>query len=215
MNTFGRLVCLSGVDGVGKTTHARLLVAALRASGRPARYEWLRFSHYTSLGILALARVVGLTRYRTVGGVRYASWEFHRSRAVAALFPWTVWVDTALRYALAVHPRLRRAEWVVVDRFVPDILVDLMLAVGRCDLHRAPVGRAFARLIPPGARLVLLDADEAVLRARRPDVAHDPMLGVRRQLYLTLAQATGVPVVRANTGIEDVQARLRALVLAP
>ncbi len=209
----GRLICLSGVDGVGKTTHAKLLVQTLRAAGRPSRYVWLRYTHYVSLAVLAVARLLGLTRYQTINGVRYGSWEFHRNRVIAAVFPWTVLIDMAAKSAGSLYWRLWRGEWVVADRFVPDILVDLMVATARRDLHRHLVGRLFRGLIPAGARIVILDVAEDDLRARRPDLVHEPSLRVRRQLYLDLAAADGLPVLRVDGGIEQVEAQLQQLVL--
>jgi glycosyltransferase involved in cell wall biosynthesis len=88
-----RVVYLCGNDGTGKTTQARLLVAALEVRGIPARYVWLRFPQLFSIPVLALSRALGVTRYETVSGKRTGRWEFHRARWLALVLLWTQVVD--------------------------------------------------------------------------------------------------------------------------
>ncbi len=195
-----RCISLSGTDGVGKTTASAALVGALRAKGLQPHQCWLRFRHRVSLPLLAYAHLRRLTRYEgpQVGGERVGRHDFQASGLLRVLYPWTITADLAPAVRWHVHRRLRRQQWVVADRFIPDTLVDLEMATGNDALAGEPVGQALLRLIPQEATPVILDAPEDVVRARRPVHARDPQVGPRQALYRSLARRFDWPLVDAT-----------------
>jgi thymidylate kinase/predicted nucleotidyltransferase len=207
-----RLIYLAGADGTGKTSHAKVIVERLRRRGVRVRYVWFRWPALLSLPLLAYCRLRGLTRYRMVDGVRYGGWEFHRSRLVSALFPWLLLADTALASLARVHVHRWRGLTVICDRFVYDVLVDLMLAVDDERLFTRAVGRLFLRLVPKDGVSVVLDAPEATLRQRKVDLRHDDCIARRRELYLSVARAYGLQVLDTSQPMVRGQAELFRLV---
>ena len=100
----GLVISISGVDGTGKTTQAALLIKYLRHRGYRCVYSHVRFGHFFSVPLLALARIGGFTRiYRTAQGTQVGIHFFGKSKALASLYPITFYIDTAINMALKVH----------------------------------------------------------------------------------------------------------------
>ena len=205
-----KCISISGADGVGKTTACDALVGALKDEGLRPHRCWLRFRHRVSLPLLAYAHLRGLTRYEgaRVDGERLGRHDFQDSGLLRVLFPWTITADLAPAVRWHVHRSLRRQRWVVADRFIPDTLVDLEMATGNGELAEEPVGRALLRLIPDEATLVILDAPEEVVRARRPVHARDPQLVERQSLYRRLARRFNWPLLDATENPAQIAAQI-------
>jgi thymidylate kinase/predicted nucleotidyltransferase len=202
------LIYLAGVDGSGKTTHARLLLNALAARGKTVNYVWLRFPRLTSIPFLAYARLRGYSWREVVDGVEHGYWDFRRSWLMSVIFPWALWLDTFLVAARKVYLPLLLGRSVVCDRFVADILVDLMLALKDPDFFCRTPGRFFLGLLPSGAQVVVLDIETDLARHRSPDLCGDRTHPQRRQAYLRLAERLGWPVVTNAQPLETVSAEL-------
>lgn len=206
-----RFICLTGVDGSGKTTHIHGLLERLRGQGMKCTYVWLRRPYFFTLPILAYCRLVGLTRYEYVEGRRYGRWEFHRSRLISGLLPWVLLGDAALFALWKVYIPLWRGRTVVCDRFIYDTLVDLMVATRDFEVYRRTVGQLFLKLVPHRSRTMLLDAEVRVIRARKEDALHDPSIATRRKGYLALASHVSMPVVDTSQSVETTQVRILSL----
>lgn len=179
-----RVICVTGIDGCGKTTVVEWLRTRLREEGYRADVLWLRFNHVFTRPLLAICRLVGLTRYETVGDVRVGYHEFHRSRVVSWLFVLLQYLDAARVRWLRIAPRLRdETRVVILDRFVHDILVDIMVDTGITDLDRKFLGRALLRLLPPGTLVLPLARDAGQLLEARPESHVDRNFPVRLRLY--------------------------------
>lgn len=200
----GRIIYLAGFDGTGKTTQAELVLEALRREGVPARYVWLRFPQYASLPILALSRLVGVTRYRVVAGQRVGQWEFERMRWLAKLLLWCQVLDARIARSRRIDPHISRGEAVVLDRFVYDILVDIASAAADPRLLTSRAARLLCRVVDP-ACAVILDAPVDVVRSRRPDLAFDDGLVLRSMLYRQLATQLGLRTIEATQSPERVR----------
>ena len=145
-----RCVHLAGENGAGKTTQAKALLALLRCDGLPARHVWLRFPRFFCAPLLAYARLRGYSHRETVDGHEHGYWDFRRSWIMSVLFPWALLLDSWLAALVKIYLPLWRGYVVVCDRFVIDILADLMVGLGdACWDERMP-GRLFLALLPRG-----------------------------------------------------------------
>ena len=88
-----KLICIIGVDGVGKTTHAQKLVGRLESDGVRCKYTWFRFYHFLSLLLLAYCRLVALTVYEAKNGQRIGRHDFYKSKIISTLYPWLLFID--------------------------------------------------------------------------------------------------------------------------
>ncbi len=189
-------IFFSGIDGSGKTVLADTLVGELEKRGLPVRYVWMRYNHYLTKPLLAFCRAVGLTTYETVEGQKIGVHHFYKSRLVSFLFVALTFLDTGAASLL----RLRLSKWmhrrvVVCDRFVLDILVDLMIDIGKPRMFEGFWGAAFRKLLPRDGKCFYIRRPfDAVLDAR-PELKGDAFVQQRIELYQALVYRWGVQVI--------------------
>ncbi|HRQ42060.1 MAG TPA: thymidylate kinase-like protein [Chloroflexota bacterium] len=175
MQKHPHFIYITGCDGTGKSTHARLLRQKMAAVGIETSHLWLRFPFFSSLPLLAYARWRGYSWYETKGNVRHGYWDFRQSRLLRLLFPWFMLLDATIA---AIH-KIVIPQWqgksIVCERFVLDILVDMSLAFGE-RMHCTLPGKLLLHLLPAHAQVVVLDLDEATTRKRRADLVWDKRL---------------------------------------
>lgn len=193
----GRLITIEGLDGAGKTTHARGLADELQARGVPVRL------------------------LREPGGVEVS--ERIRALVQDPAYPVTARAE-ALLYAAAraqlveelVVPLLAGGTWVVLDRFVDSSLA--YQGGGRglgTEAIRAVNDFATGGLVPD--RTVLLRVDLATGRARQAGRGEAPdrleledasFFAAVARVYeeLAAAEPERIRVVDGNAGPDEVQA---------
>jgi dTMP kinase len=193
----GKLVCLIGIDGSGKTTQARLLQKQISASGLTAEYIWSRWEP----ALLGVA--TRMVRIRTSGGSSHIVGSRKR-RLLSNRLVRSCWIAVSLaEYALQVHRRVTKAlgaaDVVVCDRYLPDYVVDQIINTGDPGwtirrVFRSPLARAF----PPPDAVVFVDVPSAVAMARKDDGVPLDVLEEKSQAYGVVSEALGAATVSAD-----------------
>ena len=150
----GRLISIEGIDGAGKTTHARNLVAELEARGIPVRLLREPGGVEVSERIRALVSDPSLRVSARAEALLYAA---ARAQLVEEL----------------VEPLLSGGTWVVLDRFLDSSLA--YQGAGRglgIEEVRAINEFGTGGLLPD--RTILLTVDLATGRARQADRGQAP-----------------------------------------
>lgn len=198
------LIYVMGIDGSGKTTVVEWLAHTLREQGYHVDVQWLRFNHLLSKPLLGFCRLFGLTRYEKVNGIHLGYHEFHRSRVISWLFVLFQYLD-ALRVKLTrVMPRLRHERSVVIlDRFVYDIIIDLMVDTGIDNLDSTRIGRALIGLLPKGTVVLPLARDREALLQARPESRQDRNFSRRLQLYERLMAREQLQMLQNNSSLDE------------
>jgi thymidylate kinase len=207
-----RFIYLSGCDGAGKSTQARLLLARLESLGRRPRHLWLRFPFLLSLPLLAYARWRGYSWYEQAGAARHGYWDFGRSWPLRALLPWVLLLDALLAALRKVYIPLWLGRTIVCERFALDTLVDLSVALGDPGLHRRLPGRLYLRLIPRGAALIVLDLDAETIRARRTDLQADRRLETRLDVFRRLGAERSFQVLSSKAPVDELSRQIQELI---
>jgi len=199
-----RLIYVMGIDGAGKSTVVEWLAKTLRDKGLPVEVRWLRFNHFFSKPLLGFCRLVGLTRYETVRGVRVGYHNFYRSRLVSWIFIVLQYLDALRIRWFWIAPRLRRGDRILIlDRFIYDILVDVMVDTRITDLDRHPLGKAFLKLLPESALVLFVIRDKEKLLEARPESNVDRNFSSRMDLYLALSARHGLIPLQNNGDLES------------
>lgn len=198
----GRFISLEGGEGVGKSTQARRLAAALEARG-------IEVVLTREPGGSAGAEAIRALLLEGDGG----RWN---ARSEALLFA----AARADHVARTIRPALERGAWVICDRFI-DSSRAYQGAGGIEDadilaLHRVGSGG----LLPDRTLLLALPAGEAAARADRRDAGAADRIGGRDAGYhATVAALLGrfadqeparFRVIDASGGEEEVTERLLA-----
>lgn len=199
-----RVIYITGIDGSGKSTVSEHLAARLREAGYEVDILWLRFNHVISKPLLGLCRVLGLTRYEVRDGIRVGYHDFYRSKIVSWLFIFSQYLDALRVRYLKLGPRLAGdGKVIILDRYVYDILIDVMTDTRINDLHRGRVGRAFKRLLPQGVVTILVNRDlERVLEVRPEGRVDDNFLR-RYEFYKELAEDPSVNTIHNDSSLDS------------
>jgi thymidylate kinase len=204
----GNVICLSGLDGAGKSSQAALLRDALHVVGIDAKVEWRPFGQNPTLG-----RVSRLGRHVLAALRRFSASDAEDARAAsdepllakpgdatqrsaagrAALFAWTTFVALAN----ALHQRRTAAEnalqgkFVIFDRYSLDSVVRLRYAYG--DAERFRFQSFLIRALSPKPRCAFfLDVPAETALGRKVDQWSLEDLRRQAELYREEAARQGV-----------------------
>jgi dTMP kinase len=202
-NLNGMLVCYSGVDGSGKTTHAKELSRLLNDRHIRTSYFWMRgHSRFTTQAIRLAMRLVSKR-----GRMNGADWSqppearivgssaFPKIRAYVTLFD-RLWLLMRIDCS-----RLLR-NVVVCDRYIPDTIMDIKQDLGPSS-GRSVVVKTVERTSPVPDLVFLLDVPASVLTRRRPNDDDLPVLLSKRSDYLRIADRLGFVVVDSAEPLEE------------
>lgn len=208
------LVVLSGLDGTGKSTQARILAEGLRENGIRSATIWNRWEPKLTGPIVSLARRV-ISRSSDAPTADYERFTAGKRRRMRSPFRRALWQAMVWgEYAGQVHGRLRRAGIgrgvVVCDRFVYDTLVDIAInfSLGPDELDRI-TGHPFLSLFPRPQLVFIIDIDPETGARRKSDGTPPAYLADRRPLYLAVAKRANAIVVDGNRSIDEVAAAIR------
>lgn len=199
-----KIVYLAGPDGSGKTTLLKEIESNYKRRGISTKHIWLRSPKLTSKPLMLYCRLAGLTKYKTINGIKYGKHEFYRSKFVSSLFPFLQLFDFKIKWK-ALKKQIKNNDVILFDRFSLDTLADLMVDTGRMDLYNSKVGAGFLNLIPKHAVIVLIIANEEAIRKRKEDTKYDDHLAHKIEVFKQLGNALNLPVIDNNGPFEKVK----------
>jgi len=184
------LVCITGIDGAGKTTLARNIAVTLRQQGRPAVYVYGRIYPIISRLLMALGRAILLRK----DDPRQDYGAYTTSKKQTMCNPLLAWPYTAavlFDYYIQVWFKLLRHLFsrriVVLDRYIYDTVIsDLTVHLNYSPAQTERAIERGLRLLPTPMLTVLIDLPEQVAFSRKTDVPHIDYLRERRGWYLRL-----------------------------
>lgn len=198
--TMDKTICvvISGIDGSGKTTVINALKSVMEGNGEDVGYIWLRFNHYTTKIMHALARLLGLSiRVRNEMGEVWQH-RFYKSQVFCTLYVLCTYLDTLIsrvKYEIMAC----RHDVVICDRWIIDILVDLATKIHSRDFLDGPWMRRFFRILPQGARLFVVVRNSTDIVSCRLENRTDPDFELRYSIYEKISKMPEVSVID-NTG---------------
>ena len=185
MTRMSKVVCVSGIDGSGKSMLVEALEQHALKNGLAVKVRWLRFNHFFTRPLLIACRLFGATRYQTQNGHRVGKHHFARPRWLAWLFETLQYWDAWRVAHIHLNRRsLRRTDLLILDRYVPDILVDISIATENPALLRSARAEKFFNLLPSGSLILGVQRAEEALLICRPESGVDPTFTARSDAYL-------------------------------
>ncbi|MBA7544635.1 hypothetical protein ES705_36996 [subsurface metagenome] len=154
---------------------------------------------------MAYCRLAGLTKYKTINGIRYGVHEFYRSKFVSWIFPILQLIDFKIKKWLVFRKISKKLGFTIfLDRFAIDTLADLMVDTGRYDLHLKRIGKNFLKLIPYNTGIIVLIVNEKEIRKRKLDTLHDSHLSQKIEVFNILSKDLNLKVIDNNRPFEIV-----------
>ncbi len=205
-----RLIVFSGMDGTGKSTHARALVDELRLRGIRTVYRRLRFPFVSSVLLLLYARLRRWSYEIRASNSTIRVHDFAQSPLLRTLYPLTAHLDLLLATWFLIRLPMALGWMVVCDRFVTDSLIDVASSCGRDIVPGSVLARLNQALLPRGTMTFLLTASVETVAERRAESSFDPTFLWRWEQYQRAAAENSVLVVDSEDGFEVVHGRILA-----
>jgi thymidylate kinase len=205
------VICLIGLDGTGKTSHAFQLIEAFKKQGKKCKYVWFGTPYLLSFPFMVFFRKLGYTKVIKVkNNTLYSEHQYYRSKPISFIWPWLQFIDLSIFVLLNVWLPIKFGYTVICDRFINDNLVSTMVDVDDELLWQKLSGRVTLNLKPKNTFGFLLDIEETVAFQRKDDIPDISYLKVRRQKYLALANQSKFKIVNASLSFNAVQKDLNS-----
>lgn len=197
-----KIVCITGMDGTGKTTLSRALVAALRERGVRAAYIYGRTYPMLSRLVMALGRLTllrGANQWRDYAQYATRKRQTMRNPILAAIYTASIFLDYYVQMWLKLLPYAVQPCIVVSDRYIYDTVIsDIAVHLNYSSEQTRRAIDLGMRLLPRLLLAVLIDIPEDVAFARKDDMPHIDYLRERRQRYLELADRPEVALLSGH-----------------
>jgi thymidylate kinase len=200
------LICFTGVDGSGKTTHAKRLLDFLQEKGYSCCYTWAGSKPIFAYLFLGATRMLGY--WKTV---KKGDWMDPLEKAprkirerLGVLYRILLYIDFEITTSIKIRIPLSSGKIVICDRYVYDLMMELMLS----NLYTSKYGKLLLRTTPCPKKVFFADAKLDLIIQRRPDSNRLRVLA-KRNVYRKLAQALGFRIIDTQTTFETNQEQIR------
>ncbi len=204
----GVLICFTGIDGSGKSSHAKSLFRYLTARGYSCSYRWGGIKMFLSYFFFALTRLLGYWKEEQLNG-EYSvnpignAPKRIRERALIPLFRFCIFADFQIKTLLKVRLPLLFGKTVILDRYVYDLVVGLKTS----GLSTDAKVKLFLQTVPSSNLVFFLDAPVSVISARRSSPTADIQRSKRN--YLLLARSSGFCILDSSNDFSKNQLEIR------
>lgn len=187
----GKLIALSGYDGVGKSTQVRLLKEYLEDKGKKVKVTEQMFGYYLLKPIIKYLR--RSTKSPEGGPVA------RNHSLLPRLWSLPAFVDIWLMYILSIVPQKYNYDYIIADRYYTDIWANL--------LYYGYIPKAVyypsLRLLPVPDISITLLADPKVVLKREKEFPSKYYLE-QSKIYKDLANNTKTKVIMAGRNQKSV-----------
>jgi len=188
----GKLICFVGIDGCGKSSHINKIVNDLNNKKVPCKI--VRCGAHVrvfTFPLYVIAKLIGIVpdyneSKRYIHTSKYP--DVYKNKVICTLWPWAVFFDSCLMELIRIKVPLRTHEYVFSDRYVYDVLVEIMVVTRDLDFCNTTIGKLFLRL-SNASTIIYLNTDEKEAFKRKTDIPDLEFLRIRKKMYnIVLAQ---------------------------
>ncbi len=205
-------ICFTGIDGGGKTTHARKLVDFLASQGIQSSYIWNRFEPVILKPLIKTGKAVFLRdkdMFKDYAEYFNSKKRLFRHRILHFLFGNAVLFECLLHALIKVRLPLMFGKNVVCDRYVYDTVVGLAVDL---DYSNQKVKRILQRLwylLPRPDLVFLLDIPEDIAYQRKDDTPSIDFLKYQRQIYLDIGKEYGMVIKDGSKNLAELEEEIK------
>jgi len=183
------LICFIGIDGSGKTTLAKGLIADLKKNEIGVEYKWGKFKS-------SLLEFVIFIKNSLL--VREKNWKKNYEKSlkvkknifgnvlISKLYEYFVLIDYTFQIIFKITIPLKLRKNIVCDRYVYDTIVDLALDLEYSDEKMECRLNQLFKLLPAPNIVFFMDVPEDIAFKRKEDVPSLEFLTIKKEMYLKI-----------------------------
>jgi len=203
-----KIVCITGVDGAGKTTLAHELVFSLKTEGKSSIYLYGRIYPMVSRILMVLGRSIWLN-----GRDQWCNYESYsikknetmRNRLLKWMYTSAILVDFYPQIWLKLILHYYKGRIIVLDRYIYDTVISDLSAHLNYSMRETVKAIHLGLLILPTPDMTfLVDLPEEVAYSRKNDVPHIDYLKERRRSYQQIVSRPEVIKINGESPIEEI-----------
>ena len=213
----GQLICFTGIDGSGKTTQAKKLLAALKKRNIDAIYSWTRREPYLIKPIVVLVKRI-LKEPSKSEGKDYLSVKKKRkgtlfkSTLIQKMWIYVAILDYYVKLSSQIYLPLYRGKVVICDRYVPDMVADF---AANFDYNnhkiRELLRNPLLKLFPMPDKSFYIKIPASLGYKRKSDGTSLEYLLDREKIYDFLAKEMNMFVVDGTRDIEEIFKKIKGV----
>ena len=204
------LICFTGIDGSGKTTHARALLKFLKKNGYSCVYVWGAFRPILSYTFFASTRLFGY--WKIIRKNAFTNPLEYAPKKVAKNFSWVMrlffFIDFQIKTLLKIRLPLLLGKNIICDRYFYDLLIELELI----NLSSKNFVYLMLRTLPQPLITFLMDANENAINKRRNFSLKE--LQSKRKIFLRMGKSFNFIVINSELDYSNNQKRIQELTFA-
>lgn len=207
--TKGKLICIIGIDGSGKTTQARQLVRTLSDRGISCKYRYGRIIPLLPRPFMYLGKKVFLKNSDSFKDFRAHSVKKRRlfsNSGISRIYQGVFLLDYLIQAIMKIRIPLLFGNNIVSDRYVYDtVITDLAVDLGYSEEKIGSLIRQLLLMLPKPDITFYIDTPEQIAMSRKTDVPSVDYLIERRSRYSQVANSWGMEIVDGAESIDEVR----------
>jgi len=208
------IINVTGIDGSGKTTTARLLDKQLRSKNVKTRYVWIKSLHTVAFFISQLFISCGWYRLvKNPNNTTVPRFELPTSKYAEKIWQIIEFISVLPWIIVKVNLAIFFGFTVVADRYIIDTIVSVSMRTRSPYFVDSFLGKLLLKMMPKDAVIIYLDVDLCTMLKRRPDIEYTAdEIQNQLALYRLLAKKMGALFINSTMlSIEDVNAKILVL----
>lgn len=204
------LICFTGIDGSGKTTHAKSLIRYLDENGCSCKYVWGASRPFLSYVFFVFTKILGYWK-RTRKNAYTDPLEYaprNIADKLGVIWRFFLFLDFHVKTTFIIRLPLVLRKTVICDRYFFDLLMDLQLS----NVSSERFVMMLSRTLPQPLITFLLDVPETLANQRRGFSLEE--LAEKRKVFLQIGKFFDLITVDSSKDFSNNQKRIRALTLA-
>ena len=197
------LICITGVDGSGKTSLTNWLIEYLESQDYKVSSVWSRFNNILSKPLLALTRLTGHNHRSEIDGIKYGFHDFEKLYIYREIFALLQGVDTNIAAYTRITKKKRSFDCLICGRSPWDTLVDVIVDTGLENLIHKWMAGLYLKQVRGKSLVLFIDRDYEKITACRSELIHDYKMEKKIDTYRRIAKKEEWQVINNNGSLED------------
>ena len=197
------VIIFCGLDGSGKTTQAKKLLDYLESKNILSEYVWLRYPNFFSLPVAGFLRLFGISGYpipeeKKLNGLKNLSTH----NFLKKLWIWSLDNDFKFVCKKKISEPIRKGKILVLDRFVIDTVVELIINFDQIDMLKK-LSEKFFKFIPDNSKILFLDIEPKISYERNHEEDLET-LEKKKVIYEKICKLSNISIINGTKSIESI-----------